>query len=126
MITISQLVDGTITYIETDILPVLDGWQAWVAAATLNLARKRADAIIEPLLNHKAIKALGLVSETGLVNIDEVYIAIKAAAQKHGAIKVDIGPIGDFTFSDKDIEALYKRLKKLPPAKTEEPESDDE
>lgn len=125
MLKVSQLVDGTITYIEVEILPVLDGWQVWVAGAALNLARKRADTVLEPLLKHKAINALGLMNDSGLVDLDAAYIAIKAAAHKHGDIKVDLGAIGDFTFGEKDLEALYKHLKKIPPAGTENTESDE-
>lgn len=126
MLTVSQFVDGTITYIEAEILPVLDGWQVWVAGAALSLARKRADTALEPLLNHKAVRALGLVSDTGLLDLDAAYIALKAAAQKHGSIKVDLGAIGDFSFCDKDLEALYKHLKKIPPAETKKAAEGDE
>jgi hypothetical protein len=77
MITKTQLIEGLINYVETEMITFLEGSQRFVSQVAINLAKPRAVNLLEPLLENKTLQALGIVSDTGLIDIDAAYNALK-------------------------------------------------
>lgn len=114
MVTPGQMTDGIILFAESELLPALKGWQAWVATAALIRVRQQAEPILAALTQSKAIAALGLVDAEGMIDVDAAADALKEAARKHGAVSVDI-PVLEiaYTFAEKDIETLRECINQV-------------
>ena len=73
MFATKQVIECVFGFIETEMLPAQDGGRLVLGAITLNLAKSRAEKLVEPLMSGKWLSALGVVGETGGIDIDAVY-----------------------------------------------------
>jgi len=128
MLTKSQFIDGVSEFVSDEMLSKQTGLPLWIGAAALNLAKLNADKMIDSYLENSMVKALGIVSEGGLIDIDLVYRALKQAEPKPFPIIIGkkkpegkiSNPFGIFTIKEADLDALYNRLKQLPTAEETE------
>ena len=112
MISKTQLIDGLIHFAEREMLPVLGGWQQWAAAAGLILVKQTGEQAVDMLLSNKVIKSLGVVTDTGLIDVDKAFQALRQGGRKNKLkpFPVNAGPFGEFTIRPEDLDVLYKYL----------------
>ena len=114
MITKSQLINGMAGYAETELLPHQEGWKLFAGAAAINLAKLNANKIADTALSNGLTKTFGIVSENGLIDIDTAYHNLKQACAPLWPLTVELKMFGEYTFKEKDLDAVYRILKKLP------------
>lgn len=105
MYSIEKVQQGTARYIESEILPQLDGKSRWLvtAAATLYLAKLPA------VLNTPAIAMTGLVNGN-TIDVETLINSIRPAAKKSTAtINIPLG--GKLTLTEADLDALLNSIK---------------
>lgn len=110
MATLAQVKTGAATYIESEIISKIGGWQKWVAGAAVSMALNRADAIYETLRQNPAVGMLGIIDDSGNIDIDTLYAEFKRQAQR-GPISFDVPMIGKLTLNESDVDKIYQSIK---------------
>ncbi|MBD5099516.1 MAG: hypothetical protein HDT35_08255 [Clostridiales bacterium] len=113
MVTIDQVVAGTVKYIDTEIAPnipvnVPNGQVKKIAflAGAAYAVRKN----IRLYAGHPMLAKLGMVDESGGVDLDGVLEAARGAVPEDG-FQVTVPILGDLTFDIEDLEKLAKHIK---------------
>lgn len=110
MVTLNQVKAGAAAYIEQEIIAKIGGWQKWVAGAAVSMALNRADTIFEALRQNPAVQLLGIIDDSGEIDIDALYSEFKKQAQ-HGPISFDVPMIGKLTLNESDVDKIYNSIK---------------
>lgn len=112
MVTIEQVKAGILDYVETDILPHLSGWKKIALGAYVVLAADGLPALLAQYQNNPAVKMMGVISESGQIDIDRLYQAILPQVQGGEKITIQFPVIGgEYTMDKSDIEKIYKNIK---------------
>jgi len=111
MVKPEQVIDGTLAFIEAEMLPTLGGWKAWAASAVMVQLYQSAEKVLSELLNNKAMGMLGLVDADGMIDIDAAASAMRETARKHGKLEIDIPMLGKFRFDEADFNKLAEHIK---------------
>ena len=108
MVSIEKIQRGAARYIDTELLPKVDGRDKWVLSAAVTLAIAKLPAAIQSLNSKEAVKALGLISADGMsIDLDALIASVKPAARQAPAVfNIPFG--GSIAFTEADIDALYK------------------
>lgn len=106
MVTKEQFFNGVVKYIDKEVIPHLPTTGKWGVGAFTVLLGKKYDSMVSELVTNPAIKALGVVDEKGLIDVESLYEALKTSANKYGNIQLTFPIIGTLTFTEKDIDSL--------------------
>lgn len=110
MIHYSKVVQGLMSYAETEIVGKMTGsGKAWLIGAALGLLAERSDQYIRGWLGSDIAKGLKL-ADGEMVDIDAVYAHVLKQAQK-GSATVNVPMLGAITFSAADVECAYRHIK---------------
>ena len=109
MVNKNQLINGVVKYMDAELLPKTQGAKFWAMTALGTLASKQAAQMLDKLAEVPALKTLALVDNSGNIDIDSLYNAVRPAAEKQPA-SVDIPLIGRFTFGADDVDKLYNYI----------------
>lgn len=97
-------------YVDTELAPMSSGMGAieqFAFGFTLGIAKRKANVLLTKLVNSKAAQMLGLVDDTGMVDVDTAY---SAASDSINTVKhVEIGGI---RFTSKDLDTLYSIMQR--------------
>lgn len=107
MVNISQLRNGIILYLDNELLHKMTGWQKWLTGAYLTRVMAKADDIFKTVKENPAIKALDLIDEDGMIDIDEIYSCISPQAKKE-SIQLQIPLIGEIKITSDDVDKMYR------------------
>jgi len=107
-----QVIDGAMAFVEGEMLPTLEGWKAWAASAAMVQLYQSAGKALPELLNNKTVAALGLVDESGMIDIDAAVNVMKETARKKGKLELDIPLLGKFRLDENDFDKLAEYIKK--------------
>lgn len=110
MATITQCVQGIAKYLEAELIPRIDGWQKWVAGASISIALDNGQKIFDQYKDNEIFKALGVVDDSGDIDIDLLHDHIVAQAKKTPAT-FNLPFIGIVTLKASDVEKIYKSIK---------------
>lgn len=106
MITKQQFVNSLTKYIDTEVLPNLPTLGQWGLGTIVVLAKRKADTMIDDLMTNKAVCALELVTEDGMIDDELLIESLKESASKYGKMDITFPVIGTMTFSSNDVEKL--------------------
>ena len=110
MMEMARIRDGVLDYATERVLPKLSPGRQFVAGAALGLVAARADALMQELAKNELIKASGLMTENGMVDIDAVYEAAMVQMRRQRTLPVDIPMLGRMTFDESDLTELYRYI----------------
>ena len=110
MATLAQVKAGAAAYIEQEIIAKIGGWQKWVAGAVVARMLERADTIFEQLRNYPAVQMLGIIDDSGNIDIDTLHVEFKRQAQR-GPVSFDVPMIGKLTLNESDVDKIYQSIK---------------
>lgn len=110
-VSIQQVKNGVLTYIESDILPHLSGIRKVAAGAYVALAAEKAEEMILKYSKTPAIAVLDLIGQDGSVDIDRVYKAVAPMVKDGEKIGIDVPMIGRFNLDKTDLEKIYKNIR---------------
>ena len=111
MVSFSQLIAGTMKFIDAEMLPALPASQRWIAGALLYAVQGKAPDLLAQYASHPLVAALGLIGGDGTVDIETARMAAKSACQKHGAAEVSIPMIGQFKLTEKNFDSLFRFIR---------------
>lgn len=112
MVTINQVQSGILQYIESDLMPHLDGLKKIGLGVYAMLAANNIASAILLYKDHPAVKMLDVFGENNEIDIDKLYNAVLPYYSNGEKQTISIPLIGDFTMDKTDIEKLYRYIKR--------------
>lgn len=111
MVTLAQVQNGIVKYLDTEITPKIPGWQKWVFGAAVGISISKISNIFTALKEHPFVKMLDVIDENDNIDIDSIYQEFRRQSQK-GAITFDVPIIGmPITLNTTDVDKLYQMIK---------------
>lgn len=114
LVDVSKIEIGIAKYLDENLLPKLpvDGWKKAVAGAAIGLwLKKSGTGNIDKIKDSIFLKMLGVIDDTGAVDIDEVKGALEGQIMDTG-MKVEVPVIGTLTFHKVDIDQICEYIKR--------------
>lgn len=111
MVTMQQVKNGVVRYIDSDLLPQLDGFRKIGLGVYSALAANNIVAVAMKYKDHPAVAVLGIVDENGNVDIDKLYQSVIPMFANGEKQRIDIPMIGELRLDKMDIEKLYHYIK---------------
>lgn len=111
MVTLNQVQNGLAKYIDTELLPMIGGWQKWVFGATASVSLTKISNIFNSLKDNAFVKMLDIVDENNMIDIEIIYREFAKQAQ-HGAITFAVPVINmPLTLNSTDVDKIYHYIK---------------
>lgn len=110
MMEMARIRDGILNYATERVLPKMSPARQFVAGAALGLMATRAEAMVQELAKNDLVKASGLITENGMVDLDAVYDALLVQMRKQRELPIDIPMMGRMTFNESDLTELYRYI----------------
>lgn len=101
-----QIMQGIMNYIDSEVIVKLPTAGKWVVGTAIGIATTKAVNIVESIQSNAVIKAMDVVDENGLIDVDTVISSLKTSADRYGKITVELPMIGKLAFSSSDVEVL--------------------
>ena len=108
MVNKSQIKNGLIRYIDTELIPKTQGLQFWAMTAAGTLAANKAEALIDNFVAQPMAQSLG-IADNGMIDIEAIYNAVRPAAERAPA-NVAIPFVGSYTLNAQDVDKLYNYI----------------
>ena len=109
MVNLNQVQNGVARYIDSELLPHIDGWQKWVFGALASTTLAKTTNIFNTLKQNEFVKMLEVIDENDNIDIDTLYREFYKQAQK-GAVTFSIPMIGALTLNPADVEKIYRYI----------------
>jgi hypothetical protein len=110
MMHYSKVVNGILTYIDSEIVGKLAGsWKGVVLSCMAGIFAGRAEAILTAYRDNPIVRASGLVDGEN-VDVEALYGELRRQIQK-GPLTIAIPILGPVTFDSSDVESLYRHIK---------------
>lgn len=109
MTSIDKVQRGIARYLDTELVPKMQGKDKWLitGAATLYLAR--LPEILNTLNTKPAFKILGLISDDGNIDLDAVVNSVRPAARQTPIVfNIPFG--GALTFTENDLDIIVRYI----------------
>lgn len=103
--TLSQLKLGLTKYAEAELVGKVSGLRKWALALMISPLISNIDTMVDSY--RSLLVSSGYLTEDGTVNIDKLYTTLKEEAHK-GSVIEHLPLLGDVTFSEDDIDKLYR------------------
>lgn len=109
MVNIGQVKVGAQKYIELEIVSKMQGWQKWAFGAVSALFIENIPQIYEELKANQFVKALGVIDDQGMIDLDKLYEKFRVEAEK-GSVTIDVPMIGPMTLNKDDVTKIYQMI----------------
>ena len=109
MIPYNQVVNGVTRYIDSEIIPKVNGLPKIAVGIMMAAAVKRGDSIIEQMKAMPVIKMLGIVDDENEIDIDIIYEETKKHLSRE-PMRMELPMVGILTFTESDIDKLYSHI----------------
>lgn len=110
MATTEQIKAGIGSYIQTRLMPRLDGKRQFLLGTVYGLCMTKADALIAQAAQNPMARTLGIVRENGEIDVDALHSAACAQMQAQEKLTVEIPFLGTFTFNENDLRELRQMI----------------
>ena len=107
MVKISAVSRGLVNFIDSEILPKMQGWQKWAFGTVAGVMAKKSDTLLNDLTKNPLVKSLGIIDKDGNVDIETIYAELSKQADKTPAV-IPIPMIGEIRLNAEDVESLYR------------------
>ena len=108
MVTLENIVNGVVKYIDTEIMPHLSGVKKIGLATYVGLAAQNTNVMFEQYSKHPAIDILNVIDEENNIDIDKIYRSIVPMFADGHKELIKIPLITEFKIDKNDIEMIYK------------------
>lgn len=109
MVNLAQVQMGIEKYIENEIITKIVDWRKWVVGAGASMALSRSTDIFNQIKDHPVVKAMGIIDENDMIDIDKLHAEFAKQAQR-GAITFDVPLMGALTLNAADVDKLYSYI----------------
>lgn len=110
MVSLGQIQKGLTRFVDTDMLPMLTGWQKWGFGTIAGLSLSKISNIFNSIKGNSFIATLGVVDANDMVDIDTIYKEVHKVAQQ-GPMTIDVPMLGALTLNAQDVEKLYRYIR---------------
>lgn len=111
MATINQLQAGILKYINTDVLPHIEGWKKLAVGGYINLASANFPGLLMQIKNHPAVSVLGVFDDENNIDIDKLHAALDPMFESGEKYTVPIPMAGDLIINKSDLEKIFRYVK---------------
>ena len=109
MISIERVKRGVARYLDEEFTNKMTGWQKWVFGAAAGMYLENMTAVVERLRSNELIKGLGVMDDSGNIDVEKLYRHFYAEAQK-GPVTFTAHILGAVTMNGGDVEKLYRYI----------------
>lgn len=110
MVTLQQIQRGLCRYVDTELLPKMNGLKKIGLGAYMALAANNLTTLAANYLDHPAIKILELSDAQGNIDIDKAYNAVIPMFDNGAKHSVDIPVIGSIILDRSDVDKLHRYI----------------
>lgn len=110
MVTLDNVVNGVIKYMDTEIIPHLSGVKKIGLTTYVGLAVQNTNAMFEQYSKHPAIDILNVIDDENNIDIDKIYRSIAPMFADGHKELIKIPLITEFKIDKNDIEMMYKYI----------------
>lgn len=111
MVSVDKIEQGVANYLDAELMPKLQktGVERVIVGTAAALLIRRTGAIVEGYKDNKLVKMLGIIDESGNVDVDVLIEELKKNISKDG-VNIDIPIVGILTFHKEDVDKLYEYI----------------
>lgn len=109
-LTEMQLYSALNEYIDREIMPLganMKMLEQFMFGVQIGVIKRKIQSVVKSYINSPSIKALGLIDENGLIDIDTIYNAAADTFKQMNYIEV-----GGVRLSETDLQKLYGTMRK--------------
>lgn len=106
MVSTEQISRGVGQYLDREIIPHFEPWKGLAIGTAAALYLRQLPAML-----NKLPQSMKLVDDSGMVDDDALFDAVKSAM--HDQISVDLPIIGRMTFDSQEIDKVFRYIRGL-------------
>lgn len=112
MTDFAKVQKGITSYLDNEVMPAFqeDGWKRVVVGAAIALAIRKSENYIPLLQQNQMISALGVMDESGAIDVETLVPVIKEQLDKQ-PLTIDIPMLSKLTFKSADVDKLHNYIK---------------
>lgn len=114
MVSIDKIEQGMALYLDEELMPQLqkDGVERVLVGTAASLLIRRLGTVAEEYRDSRFVKILGIMDESGDVDVDVLVEEVKKNISKEG-FTIDVPVLGAMTFHKEDVDKLYTCIKEV-------------
>ena len=109
MVSLANVQNGIVKYVDYEILSKLSGWKKWTFGALFGIWIGNISNTFNTLKQHPLVSQLGIIDDRDMIDIDKLYEEFLKQSQR-GAITFQIPGIGPLTLDHGDVEKMYQYI----------------
>lgn len=111
MVHINKVMNAVAKYVDTDLVPKLDGWQKWIFGAGVGLLMSGLPSKVDELRKMPIISFMGVIDDKGMVDVERLFNELMKQARK-SSITVDLSKmmLPTLTLDHTDVEKIYRYI----------------
>lgn len=111
--TKEQVVGGIIDYIDNEIINQMATPAKVIISTGIGLAKRNIENTIGELSSNQVIKALGIIDDNGLIDIDTLSEELRTSMSKVGQMTISLPfNMGQVTLVPGDVDTLVKYIER--------------
>lgn len=110
MVNKEQILNGILSYIDSEIMPSLPTAGKWEMGTLILLGSAKYDDIFKQVVSNPFLQSLDIVSSDGRIDIETLAYALKKSAEKYGGLEISMPLIGTMRFSADDVEKIKRHI----------------
>lgn len=110
MVRIQSVQNGILKFIDSELLPKMQGWKKWTFGAVASLWLSNLPNVFQRIKGNAFVGTLGIIDESDMINIEKLYTEVYKQAER-GPVTFDIPVIGQLTLDKTDVEKIYAYIK---------------
>ena len=114
-----QIVNGVVSYIETEVVPQVGEKSMQIIAATAVKMVKANTKLIDTFFENKSVQAILGKNEDGTYEIEDVFKSLAESVRQYGPFPIEIPPIPftsptekTLSLNDSDINEIRRRIER--------------
>lgn len=110
MATIEQVKNGLSAYIDSQILPKIDGYKRFGLTVYMYLAIDNISNKMIEILHSPSMSMLGIMDDENNIDIERLHNAAYSSMRDN--LDINIPVVGRFTFSRSDVDKLFDMIRR--------------
>lgn len=111
MQTVEEIVNGIARYADREVIPKLNTQGKWIVGALVGVIGNKSADIMRELQSNPMFKAIGIIDDNGLYDVDLIAENVIQSAEKYGKLQLNVPAVGLLTFDHEDVNNLKKYIK---------------